>query len=117
MNVLVLEQRAWRGIRLEAKTRVLKEGVTDRDFHLSIGYHVPMNKCFVHVEYCRESKRPGWPRECYGGIDFYAYNKGENVTGVDQCIAWIEREFNVKVEVEGEKIAQPEPSLRNNMVP
>ena len=101
---LVLEQRAWRGVRLCAKTHIRKAGVDDRDFYVEIGYHYPRKRFYVEVQYTYLEAGKGacdFPEEkgTYGGIEHFD-------PSVDECIAWIEKEFDVKVIVEGEKIAQ-----------
>jgi hypothetical protein len=101
---LVLEQRAWRGVRLCAKTHIRKAGVDDRDFYVEIGYHYPRKRFCVEVQYTYLEAGKGacdfaTERGTYSGIEHFG-------PSVDECIAWIEKEFNVKITVEGEKVAQ-----------
>jgi hypothetical protein len=101
---LVLEQRAWRGIRLCAKQHVRKPGVHDREYYLEIGYHSPRKQFYVDVSYTYLEPGKGacdFPDErgTYGSIEHYALS-------VVECTRWIEVEFDVKVIVEGPKIAQ-----------
>lgn len=101
---LLLEQRAWRGVRLCAKSRIRKAGVNDREFYVEIGYHYPRKQFFVEVQYTYLEPGKGacdFPEEkgTYGGIEHFG-------PSVDECIAWIEKEFGVKVTIEGEKFAQ-----------
>lgn len=108
----MLEQRAWKGVRLEATEQVLRPNVKDRDYHLSIWYHVPKKRCFVSIEYTYFAKNLGIKRwkemGTYGGPEYFAETEGESEKGVDECIAWIQREFEVIVEIQGEKIAKGE---------
>ena len=101
VSVLVLEQRAWRGIRLCAKSHVKKTGVDDRDFYVEIGYHYPKRQFYVEVSYTYYD----WRKGTYGSPEYYAQS-------VEDCIAWIEKQFNVKVTIEGEKIAQEQSWLQ-----
>lgn len=107
---LVLEQRAWRGVRLSAKSHIRKPDITDREFYVEISYHYPRKQFYVEVQYTYLVAGKGacdFPTErgTYGGIEHFG-------PSVDDCIAWIEKEFNVKVTVEGEKIAQEASWLR-----
>jgi hypothetical protein len=107
---LVLEQRAWRGVRLCAKTHIRKAGVDDRDFYVEIGYHYPRKQFYVEVDYTYLEPGNGacdFPTErgTYGGTEHFALS-------VDECIRWIEVEFDVKVILEGPKIAQEAEWLR-----
>ena len=94
-NDLVLEQRAWAGVRLCAKDHITKANVSDRDYYVEIGYHHPRKKFFVEVAYTYRDAKKG----TYGGIEFF----GDSVDG---CVSWIEHEFGVNISIEGEKIAQ-----------
>lgn len=110
-RILTLEQRAWKGVRLRAKSHIRKPGVTDREFYIEIGYHYPRKQFYVEVDYTYLVPGKGacdFPTErgTYGGPDFFS-------DSVDDCIAWIEKEFNVKVKVDGPKIAQQTEWLRD----
>ena len=109
--ILTLEQRAWRGVRLCAKSKIRKPAVCDREFYLEIGYHYPRKQFCVEVQYTYLMPGKGacdFPNErgTYGGIDFFG-------SSVEDCIAWIEKEFDVKVIVDGPKVAQETEWLRD----
>jgi hypothetical protein len=109
-RILTLEQRAWKGVRLCAKSHIQKPGVADREFYIEIGYHYPRKQFCVEVDYTYLVPGKGacdFPTErgTYGGLDFFG-------DSVDDCIAWIEKELNVKVAVDGLKIAQEAEWLR-----
>lgn len=110
-RVLTLEQRAWKGIRLCARSHICKPGVTDREFYVEIGYHYPRKQFCVEVQYTYLVPGKGacdFPTErgTYGGIEHFGCS-------VEECVAWIEREFNVKVTLDGPQIAQETEWLRD----
>ena len=110
-RALTLEQRAWKGIRLCARSHICKPGVTDREFYVEIGYHYPRKQFCVEVQYTYLVPGKGvcdFPTErgTYGGIEHFG-------ASVEECVAWIEREFNVKVTLDGPQIAQETEWLRD----
>ncbi len=107
---LVLEQRAWRGVRLCARSHIRKLRVTDREFYVEIGYHYPRKQFYVEVAYTYLEPGNGAcdfldEKGTYGGIEHFGPD-------VDECIAWIEKEFEVEVAIEGPKIAHEAEWLR-----
>jgi len=88
------------GVRLCAKSHIRKPDVTDREYYVEIGYHYPKKRFYVEVAYTYLDERG-----TYAGMEHFA-------TSIDECIAWIEKEFNVKVTVDGPKIAQEAEWLR-----
>jgi len=92
------------GVRLCAKSHIRKPDVTDREYYVEIGYHYPRKRFYVEVAYIYLAPGKGacdFPDErgTYAGMEHFA-------SSIDECIAWIEKEFNVKVTVDGPKIAQ-----------
>lgn len=95
MRKVILENRAWKGTRLETL-----QGFKDRqrEISFSINYHIPFQKYFVEVYYTFYKR---YFKDCYGKAEFFGRT-------IQDCINWIEKHWNCEVNCINDVIANPD---------
>lgn len=95
MKQVTLENRAWKGTRLET---VAGFKDTQKEFSFSINFHYSLGKYFVETSYTYYKRQT---RDCYGKAEFF----GETI---QDCINWIEKHYHCKVNCINDVIANPD---------